>query len=191
MLVLAGLAGCDTPVEPAVQASPPSTEQIRDGAHGGEAGFYFLPPLVPAPEYTGVLDPTGRRALDPCTAPFVARFTTGSGSESVKVKGDDRVKKEKGRKERDRKKDRDRYKDDIEDEEDEGEGYYYVDWHAGDYRLDPKSVYRIRSSASSRAARSTSGSGSRRTRRLRRRRRPSPGWRRTSQDSLRRRSGGR
>lgn len=36
---------------------PPASLAISDGAHGGAAGFYFLPPLVAEPEYDGIFDP--------------------------------------------------------------------------------------------------------------------------------------
>jgi hypothetical protein len=53
--VCAGLLACstDTPVEPKapLAATGPSLE-IEDGAHGGNAHFFFLPPLVPAPACT-------------------------------------------------------------------------------------------------------------------------------------------
>ncbi|HWP36166.1 MAG TPA: PQQ-binding-like beta-propeller repeat protein, partial [Gemmatimonadales bacterium] len=51
LTALASCAGPDRVVD------PPSLA-ISDGATGGNAHFYFLPPLVPRPSPTGVFDPT-------------------------------------------------------------------------------------------------------------------------------------
>lgn len=93
----------DTTTEP--DTTPPEVPgfEIEDGAHGGNAHFFFLPPLVPAPSYSGSSDNsllpalavevcdlgTSRpRATQSCgTRPaLVARFTstTGTGSEVLR-----------------------------------------------------------------------------------------------------------
>jgi hypothetical protein len=70
-----------------------SSFSILDGAHGGPAGFYFLPPLVSAPSYAGTFD----GLLSPeihicavsggsCDGPDVAVLTTGGpGAASITV----------------------------------------------------------------------------------------------------------
>ena len=59
---LAFLAACsgDTPVQPAAttQQSGPEATAISDGNHGGNAQFFFLPPMVAAASYTGTFDAT-------------------------------------------------------------------------------------------------------------------------------------
>lgn len=59
---VAVLAGCvaDSPVQP-VATTPhtgPSASVISDGNHGGNAHFYFLPPMLPATSYAGTFDST-------------------------------------------------------------------------------------------------------------------------------------
>ena len=109
-MLLAGACGAslscstDTPVEP---TTPPAVAgpsfEIEDGAHGGNAGFFFLPPLVPAPAYSGAANPNilGSLAVEVCdlgtsrpptntscgsTPVVVARFTstTGTASETLR-----------------------------------------------------------------------------------------------------------
>ena len=68
---------------------------ISDGAHvGGNAHFYFLPPLVAAPSYSGVFDATVQPFVEVCAVAGgacahnpVAHFTTtgGTGSERVRI----------------------------------------------------------------------------------------------------------
>ena len=87
-VALALAAGCG---DPSVGQSPQHT--ISDGRHGGAAGFYFLPPLVPEPGVQG----NDRRlapvvAVDPLdaagnpTTPRLAEYSTltGSGGERVR-----------------------------------------------------------------------------------------------------------
>ncbi len=106
--VCAGLVACatDTPVEPRTPTAAvgPSFE-IEDGAHGGNAHFFFLPPLVPSPSYSGVADPSllASLAVEVCdlgtsrpptntscgsTPVFVARFTSTTGTASEVVRFD-------------------------------------------------------------------------------------------------------
>jgi len=39
-------------------SGPVPTLEIRDGAHGGNAHFFFLPPLLPSPRTSGTPDAT-------------------------------------------------------------------------------------------------------------------------------------
>lgn len=69
--VLAGsLAGCADSsglAGPANMGAPPRpSASILDAAHGGTAGFYFLPPLVAQPTDTGVFDATRAVAVTVC-----------------------------------------------------------------------------------------------------------------------------
>lgn len=56
VIAVAGLSCSDAagpdPVVPLLSVG----SAISDGAHGGVEGFYFLPPMVPAPRYDGVLE---------------------------------------------------------------------------------------------------------------------------------------
>jgi hypothetical protein len=106
-LLLAAPACTDQ--EPLTSPRPGDTEvqaEIRDGAHGGNAHFFFLPPLVPAPRASGTSDPSLAASLvaevcdlgtsrPPATescggAPAViARFssTSGAGDEVLRYDG--------------------------------------------------------------------------------------------------------
>ncbi|MGH7588580.1 MAG: hypothetical protein ACRELU_08305, partial [Gemmatimonadota bacterium] len=59
LIVQAVLAlGCgESPSAVEAQAFPAPRPAISDAAHGGRDGFYFLPPLVPKPEFDGTFDP--------------------------------------------------------------------------------------------------------------------------------------
>jgi uncharacterized protein YjdB len=56
LLVTVGCGGDSTSPDQATPTAGPDLE-IRDGARGGNRHFYFLPPTVPAPAYSGVFDP--------------------------------------------------------------------------------------------------------------------------------------
>jgi Tol biopolymer transport system component len=96
----------DTPVEPRTPpaAAGPSFE-IEDGAHGGNAHFFVLPPLVPAPAYFGAVDASllASLAVEVCdlgtsrppantscgsNPVLVARFTSTSGTASEVLRYD-------------------------------------------------------------------------------------------------------
>ena len=78
-----------------VRQNPVPALAISDGAHaGGNSHFYFLPPLVATPNYSGVFDATLQPLVEVCAvaggtcAPIpVASFTTteGTGSERVRI----------------------------------------------------------------------------------------------------------
>jgi PKD repeat protein len=101
-----------------------ATKALSDGAHSivGEAGnlhFYFLPPMVPAPEYGGIFDGTWTPVVkvfeyaDGIIEPPVVEFTTdgGPGSETVRVVPEDE--------------------------------HYIVNWHTKKYDLSDEKTYRI------------------------------------------------
>lgn len=111
--------GCSTdarsPVEPALDPSL----TISDAAHSGSVpGFYFLPPIVEAPSFSGTFDAGLSPRVEICElsgsscGPVVAQFTTaGSGSERVRV--------------------------------DAAAQHYVVNWHTKNVNLDPAKLYRI------------------------------------------------
>jgi len=91
---------------------------ISDAAHSGAVpGFYFLPPMVPQPSYSGTFDATLQPRVEICElsgtscGTTIASFTFGTGSTSVRV--------------------------------DAGGQNYIVNWHTGQYNLDVNKMYRI------------------------------------------------
>jgi alpha-tubulin suppressor-like RCC1 family protein len=106
--------------EPAGPTLPGPRAEISDGSHqAGNAHFFFLPPLVPAPTYSGTFDPSlsplGRICewtSSACGA-IVAEFTTtsGPGSQTVRVDATDEL--------------------------------YLVNWRTDVSNLDPAKTYRI------------------------------------------------
>src|SRR5262245_49214654 len=73
--------------------SPPA--EIVDATHnGGNRYFFFLPPFVAQPTFSGTFDPSLSPVVEicewtgaACALPIVARFTTttGPGSETVRL----------------------------------------------------------------------------------------------------------
>jgi len=106
-------AACQDQPDP---TGPPHSA-ISDAAHGGNAHFYFLPPLVPAPTYTGTFDGTRSPVVDICqwdgtvcgTSIATFTMTTGMGSETVRVVDD----------------------------------HYIVNWHTDEFPLITQQMYRI------------------------------------------------
>ncbi len=101
-------------------AAPRPTASILDARHsGGNAHFFFLPPLVPDPSGTGTFDATLSPMVRICMwtgaacGALVAEFTmtTGPGSETVRL--------------------------------DAAGGQYTVNWHTDQFALDPARTYRI------------------------------------------------
>jgi hypothetical protein len=91
-------------------------ETISDAAHAGAVpGFYFLPPMVDNPPFSGTFNASLQPRVEVCElsgaacGAVVATFTFGTGSSSVRVGGD----------------------------------HYIVNWHTGDFDLDPARFYRI------------------------------------------------
>lgn len=94
--------------------------ELSDGAHSGPVpGFYFLPPMVPRPTYTGTFDGALSPRVEVCElsgaacSAAVAHFSmsSGVGSEVVRV--------------------------------DPAQQHYVVNWHTDRFRLDPARHYRI------------------------------------------------
>jgi hypothetical protein len=115
------LVACSNAGNPVPAANETASPGISDGAHGGNAAFYFLPPLVAAPAPTGVFD----GSLEPtvvicawsgteCALPSVVEFTTGDGggSETIRVEP--------------------------------LEQHYVVNWHTKRFALAGGQIYRIR-----------------------------------------------
>jgi hypothetical protein len=94
---------------------------ISDATHNaGKPHFYFLPPVVAAPEVSGVFDPALTPAVEICSVAgagcdvVIATFSTtsGPGSETVRLDGTAEQ--------------------------------YVVNWQTGQFALDPARTYRIR-----------------------------------------------
>jgi hypothetical protein len=93
-------------------------QTISDAAHAGAVpGFYFLPPMVPQPSYSGTFDASLQPRVEICElgvggcVTTVASFTYGTGTSNVRVDA-------------------------------QGE-HYIVNWHTKNYNLDPTKMYRI------------------------------------------------
>jgi hypothetical protein len=108
-------------LEPAQSVGVPRAA-ILDGAHGaGNAHFFFLEPIVPAPSFSGPFDAAQAPVVQVCEltssggcrVPLVAEFTMtgGTGSERVRV--------------------------------DPAEEHYIVNWHTALFGLDVSKAYRI------------------------------------------------
>ena len=103
------------------QVDLPPQFEISDGAHGGNAHFFFLSPMVPAPSPTGTFDGSlepvvevCELAIDSTCGPPIVVFNTvtGPGSETIRVSPSDEQ--------------------------------YLVNWHTRDFDLDVAHHYRIR-----------------------------------------------
>jgi hypothetical protein len=124
-LAYLGLTACDNPSAPSApkpEGRAPSYA-ISDGAHGGgNPGFFFLPPTVVAPSFSGAFDPGLSPTVEICAlatpgacevGPVVAAYsmTTGTDGEVVTV-------------------------DPVTE-------HYAVKWRTKDLNLNPSVVYRI------------------------------------------------
>lgn len=104
----------------AARETPAVQPSIRDGAHDGPEGFYFLPPLGEEPTFDGTFDPDRSPTVETCEltetgcGAVIATFTrdTGPGSETVRV-------------------------DTVAEQ-------YVVSWHTDEFDLEAGQVYRIR-----------------------------------------------
>lgn len=127
LMVVAFLAVSATNCEKESLISPLSVpdspfREVVDAAHGaGTPHFYFLPPLVPNPKYSGTFDASEapivevcRLVSGSCVSPAVATYTTstGPGNQTVRVNSTDQN--------------------------------YAVNWNTGAFSLDLSSLYRIR-----------------------------------------------
>lgn len=93
-LVAMVIAGCGDGARTPATTAPPPAPVISDGAHQGNEHFYFLPPLVPSPAFSGVADGSLAPVVSVCEwnatdgrcTEIVAHFTTagGTGSEVVR-----------------------------------------------------------------------------------------------------------
>src|SRR2546426_6867607 len=98
-VALVGAATCnrDLPVHPRERPVPPTASppqfQILDGAHsGGNPHFFFLPPLVPAPTFSGTSDGTQKPVVKVCEwsgttcLTRIAEFsvTSGTGAQVIR-----------------------------------------------------------------------------------------------------------
>lgn len=93
-------------------------ETISDAAHASAVpGFYFLPPMVPQPSYSGTFDAALQPRVEICElsgsscVTTIATFTFGTGASNVKL--------------------------------DAAGQQYSVNWKTADYNLDPAKNYRI------------------------------------------------
>ncbi len=93
---------------------------VSDAAHAGAVqGFYFLPPMVAAPTFSGTFDAALSPRVEICEvvagscSTVIAQYTTtsGSGSETVRLNA--------------------------------AQQNYAVNWHTNDFNLDPAKHYRI------------------------------------------------
>lgn len=70
---------------------------IVDGAHGGNPYFFFLPPIVPQPEYSGIFDPHQFPVVEICLLggseceSHLTSFVTGSGAQDIRVEEDEEI----------------------------------------------------------------------------------------------------
>jgi hypothetical protein len=60
------LAGCQADDRPTGPPGPRPLAAISDGAHGGTRGFFFLPPLVPTPTFTGTFNASLAPSVEIC-----------------------------------------------------------------------------------------------------------------------------
>jgi hypothetical protein len=114
LAVAACTADSKSPTAP--ETGPRKT--ISDAAHAGQVpGFYFLPPMVPQPSYSGTFDAALQPRVEICElsgtvcGSTIATFTFGTGSSSVRV--------------------------------DAAGQNYIVNWSTAQYNLDPAKFYRI------------------------------------------------
>ncbi len=110
-------AGCADAGDGAQRAAP---RQISDATHaGGTAGFYWLSPMVPAPSPSGVFEPAAVPTLR------IDRLA-GDGSVAATIATYTGTSGPGGETVR------------VQD------GQFQVNWHTGDFGLDPSATYRIR-----------------------------------------------
>ena len=113
------IAGCSgDSAAPLTGPSDGPSKVISDAAHAGAVpGFYFLPPMVPSPSYSGTFDAGLSPRVEICElagtscGAAIATFTSGTGSTNVRVSAADQN--------------------------------YIVNWHTGQYNLNTSKTYRI------------------------------------------------
>jgi hypothetical protein len=89
--VLAIMACDSTPAPRGVEPPVPlPAASISDAAYGGAGGFYFLPPIVRPPAYSGTFDGTAVPIVEICESPdcfaLHASFSMDEGSGSARVR---------------------------------------------------------------------------------------------------------
>jgi surface protein len=128
LILLLMIAGCDNVTSPDTSTNVHKTEQsletadalntISDGVHGGTEGFYFLPPMVKSPDYSGTFDAELSPVVEICetaacnTIHASFSMTEGTGSELVRL---------------------------VEEDE-----HYIVNWHTGETGATAGQTYRLR-----------------------------------------------
>ena len=84
LIAIGFVAGCsEQPTGPRPLPGTPPSFAIQDGAHGGSPRLYFLPPMVPAPSYSGTFDPSQSPVVTICVlagSACGATVTSFSGS---------------------------------------------------------------------------------------------------------------
>jgi hypothetical protein len=119
-VVILLLAGCTGDATSPVGPLPDPASTISDAAHAGEVpGFYFLPPMVKQPAYSGTFDAALSPTVHICElagttcAVTLATYTmtSGVGNEVVRLQA--------------------------------GSELYQVNWHTNQFSLDPAKHYRI------------------------------------------------
>jgi hypothetical protein len=94
MLPVLGCRDALAPGQPVAQVPAVPSPSILDAAHGGRPHFYFLPPLVPQPTYSGIFDPARSPTVRICRVngllcgTTIAEYTLASGPDSVTVQID-------------------------------------------------------------------------------------------------------
>ncbi len=116
---LAGLLVACSDQQPTTPIVTPPEFAISDGAHGGNHGFYFLPPLVPSPTFSGTFSAAFRPFVEVCQLTGDTDAHCVDGPPAVRF-GPSEVPLE------------------LDNEQ------YHVNWQTGDFNLDVTKNYRIR-----------------------------------------------
>jgi hypothetical protein len=109
---------------PALTTAAAPVAAISDGATGGNAHFYFLPPMVPNPSTSGTADATLSPAvvicawIDSACETILATFTTDHSTTTTTQPGNSETVRA-------------------------SQDHYIVDWHTRGFDLDPALTYRI------------------------------------------------
>ncbi len=119
LVPMAGLLVACSDRQPTMPLGNPPAFAISDGSHGGTQGFYFLPPLVPSPTFSGTFNPALRPFVDICE--LTADPTPGCVAGPPRVHFDPSA---------------------ISVDTDKGE--YHVNWKTDEPSLDATKNYRIR-----------------------------------------------
>jgi hypothetical protein len=80
--------GCQDREQPTSPSAGRISAALSDGDHGGNTHFYFLPPLVPQPSYSGTFNPSLKPLVEIChltTDPNCAQFVTRFSPAQISV----------------------------------------------------------------------------------------------------------